>query len=185
MRRVVLPVSILVAIVGSVVQHSPVGKPPRPELRVVPDAPRKDFRAPRPILCSLVPVGQVRLSMLSVVASELEGELETAEKVVLTLGSELDRNLAYRTYAKYRGIPKVLAIEMSFEHRSELADEQNSLVAAHRSNRPRCLRPTSIRTCWQVSVPMGNASLSRNLRGVDVSVATRLFLRSTSGWEPT
>ncbi|MEP6625128.1 MAG: hypothetical protein ABJC79_11835 [Acidimicrobiia bacterium] len=37
-----------------------------------------------------------------------------AERVVFTFGSELDRDLAFRTYVADRGVPEVLGIELSF-----------------------------------------------------------------------
>jgi hypothetical protein len=55
------------------------------------------------------------------------GDLQTAEKVVFTLGSELDRNLAYRTYVEHRGVPRVLAVELSFERYTDRVIDQGSL----------------------------------------------------------
>lgn len=62
------------------------------------------------------------------VAATFDGRLETAEKFVLTRGAELDRNLAYRTYVNYRGTPKVLAIELSFERRKDRIEEQETPI---------------------------------------------------------
>lgn len=62
------------------------------------------------------------------IAEAFNGRLETAEKVVYTLGSEFDRDLAYRTYVKHRGVPKVLALEMSFERYTDRVEEQGTLL---------------------------------------------------------
>ena len=157
-RRVVLPVSILVAIV--VPSFSILQSASLPDLNYVLCQMHLVKTSEPP--ADIVFFGSSRTGAAidaERVASELEGELETAEKVVLTLGSELDRNLAYRTYAKYRGIPKVLAIEMSFEHRSELADEQNSLVRP--TGRTVTLFETDIYQDLLASLRSdGNASLS-------------------------
>lgn len=56
------------------------------------------------------------------------GALTTAEKVAYTEGNELDRNLAYRTYAKHRGVPEVVAIELSFERKSERVEDLGTML---------------------------------------------------------
>ena len=48
---------------------------------------------------------------------------ETAEKVVYTLGSEIDRDLALRTYLRERGAPQIVALELSFERVPARVDE--------------------------------------------------------------
>jgi hypothetical protein len=48
------------------------------------------------------------------IAKNLENEFDSAEKAVLTGSSEFERNLLYLTYARHRGVPRVLAIETSF-----------------------------------------------------------------------
>lgn len=62
------------------------------------------------------------------IADAFTGNFVTAEKVVYTLGSEFDRDLAYRTYVKHRGVPKVLALEMSFERYTDRVQDQGTLL---------------------------------------------------------
>lgn len=57
---------------------------------------------------------------------QFDGDLETAEKAVLTKGSEYDRSLLYRTYTKYRGVPRVLGIQISVD-RAERTEPEPSL----------------------------------------------------------
>lgn len=117
-RRVVLPLALVVAVTV-------------PSLRVLGSAALPDLDY---LLCQMhlvkadepasdvVFLGSSRTGAAvdaTVVADRLDGDLESAEKVVLTLGSELDRDLAYRTYVEHRGAPRVLAIEMSFERYSD------------------------------------------------------------------
>lgn len=57
-----------------------------------------------------------------IVEQHLVGDLKTAEKGVLTGGSEYDRDLFYRTYTKYRGVPRVLALQLSIDRRAAPAE---------------------------------------------------------------
>lgn len=48
--------------------------------------------------------------------SELQGGgPRSVERVAFTYGSPLDRDLAFRTYVRERGVPKVLGIELAFD----------------------------------------------------------------------
>ncbi len=55
-----------------------------------------------------------------------------AERIVFTFGSELDRDLAFRTYVEHRGVPKVLGIELSFD-RAGIAKPTDPLNATTRT----------------------------------------------------
>lgn len=62
------------------------------------------------------------------IAGAFTGNFITAEKVVYTKGSEFDRDLAYRTYVEHRGVPRVLALEMSFERYTDRVEDEGSLL---------------------------------------------------------
>lgn len=61
------------------------------------------------------------------VAESFTGSLDTAEKAVYALGSEFDRDLAFRTYLQHRGVPKVLVVEASFERYADRIVDQGSM----------------------------------------------------------
>lgn len=120
-RRVVIPVALLVAIIV-------------PSFRILDSASLPDLNY---VLCQMhivksdappsdaVFFGSSRTGAAvdaDAIAAEFD-TLDTAEKVVLTLGSEFDRDLAYRTYVKHRGVPKVLGVELSFERYPDRVEE--------------------------------------------------------------
>lgn len=115
--RVVIPIALLIVIIGSSFRALSSAKLPDTAylschvatLRA--DAPPAD----------VVFFGSSRTGAgidAQVVADVLAADaapLRTVEKFSLPLGSELDRDLSVRTYLRHRGVPKVLAIEASFE----------------------------------------------------------------------
>lgn len=126
-RRVVAPVAVLAVIV--VASNNVLGSTSLADLdrQLCQTALAKADEAP----ADIVLLGSSRTgAAIDPIAIEngFGGTLETADKIVLTLGSEFDRNLLYRMYAEHRGPPRVLAIESSFERRPDRIAEQGTVL---------------------------------------------------------
>jgi hypothetical protein len=113
--RVVIPIALLVVIIGSSFRALSSAKLPKIGFLT---CQMQLLRTDQPP-ADVVFFGSSRTGAAvdtTALAGALDGHgVRSVEKVMLTLGSELDRDLLFRTYTRHRGVPKVLAIEVSFE----------------------------------------------------------------------
>jgi hypothetical protein len=138
-RRLVLPIVVLVAIVAASSRAlDSAALPSWPLLRSRSGLPTwqlcqmSKIRSGAPASDLLVMGSSRTAAAMDVAWMNRAGSDLRAERVVFTFGAELDRNLAYRTYVQERGVPKVLGLEISFT-RSRAKRQANPLQATSRT----------------------------------------------------
>lgn len=179
-RRIIVPVIVLGAIItASSRALDSATLPPWPLLRSRSGLPNSQLcqmsrvrNATRP--SDLLVMGSSRTAAAMDVTwmnrSKTSADLR-AERVVFTFGSELDRDLAFRTYVADRGVPEVLGIELSFDRAR--GKKTDPLLATTRSQL--LFEPTPY---WDM---VGSLRARQNVSLADTYFWSRL--QSTGGFE--